>query len=104
MDALEQLYLSDNKLINVDALLCACPNLKILDIAKNRIESIKIESVHLQELWANDNSLASLTDLHVSAPLRTIYLHGNPLSTGSSHQHYHQDLRVMIPTLVHIDN
>lgn len=101
MNALEQLYLSENKLVNIDELLCECPNLRILDIASNRIECIKIESIHLQELWANDNRIRSFNHLYINAPLTTIYLHGNPLSR--QFVNYKDNLKLMLPTLLQID-
>jgi Leucine-rich repeat (LRR) protein len=101
MIALEQLYLSENKLTNIDTLFRTCPNLKILDVASNRIESIKIESAHLRELWANDNRISALNDLCIDAPLTTIYLHGNSISKQSVH--YKDKLKLMMPTLLQID-
>ena len=101
MNALEQLYLSENRIANIDALFRACPNLRILDVASNQVESIKVESTHLGELWANDNRISSLDNLCIDAPLTTIYLHGNPIQKQTLH--YKDELKTMIPTLLQID-
>ena len=83
-------------------------NLKILDIASNRIKSLKgIETLtNLTDLWANDNAIESMDDIEselkqIASTLETVYLRGNPCASDSK---YKLRMLYLLPKLQQLDD
>ena len=87
--------------------LASLSQLKILDVSNNKVSEVEgLEHVHhLQDLWLNDNRIASLAQLDVTGPMRhsltCLYISGNPCvaertSTGA--------LMQMFPCLQQLDD
>ena len=107
LDQLEELYLSHNglsSLAGVEALI----NLRILDVAANRIASFEglASLARLTDFWANDNAVESLDAVEDSLkPLREtltcVYLRGNP---AAAHAQYKLRMRHLLPRLEQLDD
>ena len=87
--------------------LASLSRLKILDVSNNKVSEVEgLEHLHhLQDLWLNDNRVASLAQLDVNSPMRQtltcLYISGNPCvaqsnSTGA--------LMQMFPSLQQLDD
>ena len=67
------------------------PRLKVLDVSSNVVEQVAgLEGLHqLQDLWLNDNRIASLQQLQpaarsfAGATLTCLYISGNPCMSVS---------------------
>jgi protein phosphatase 1 regulatory subunit 7 len=84
------------------------PNLKILDVASNRLSSLEglQELDALTDLWANDNAIAVLDKVEDTLrPLRQVltcvYLHGNPCAAESN---YKLRMLHLLPNLEQLDD
>jgi protein phosphatase 1 regulatory subunit 7 len=83
-------------------------NLKILDVANNRLESLEglATLTKLTDLWANDNAVASLDGVEAAlapqrATLTCVYLRGNP---AAAEPHYKLRLCHLLPKLEQLDD
>ncbi|XP_042456698.1 protein phosphatase 1 regulatory inhibitor subunit PPP1R7 homolog isoform X3 [Zingiber officinale] len=104
---LEELYLSHNGIQKMEG-LSTLENLHILDISSNKLTAIgDIEKLtRLEDLWLNDNQIASLEDIDLAVSgsrekLTTIYLERNPCA---SLPNYSSTLRQIFPNLQQIDS
>lgn len=83
-------------------------NLKILDIASNRITSLEGISTltRLTDLWANDNLVTTMEQVEAALrPLRrtldTVYFRGNPCSLD---ENYKLRMLYLLPNLQQLDD
>lgn len=110
-ESLEELYLAHN---GIDSEGCRCPtglsqtfpNLTVLDLSRNRIDTTQPFShlLALEELWLSGNSVASFDEVRpisLLPALETIYLEHNPLQ--ASEPLYRKALASILPTLKQID-
>jgi len=109
---LRELYLSHNGLSGAPAGLSTLTLLTTLDLAGNKLTSLSgvgLEQLtHLDELWLNDNALASWDEvepvLRALAPsLKTIYLENNPLQKLQPQAEYVARVRAAVPNLEQLD-
>ena len=64
LTSLKELYLSENKLLTLEALPTSCPALTILDVANNQIRELSGVTAYpaLEDVWANTNRLTQLPE------------------------------------------
>ncbi|KAF9617975.1 hypothetical protein IFM89_039268 [Coptis chinensis] len=114
--ALEELYLSHNGISKMEG-LSTLVNLRILDISSNKLTAVDdIEKLtrhsyglllcRLEDLWMNDNQIASLDGLDLALAgsrdkLTTIYVEHNPCANSPN---YTKTLRQFFPNLEQIDS
>lgn len=113
--ALQELYFAANKLasfsLQIDASTHAQPQLRVLDLADNRLQDVspfcRDPLPNLADLWLNKNLLqsleATLAQLGIFAPsLETIYLDENPCQTAAG-VNYYRKIRLAFPQIKQID-
>ncbi|XP_057813886.1 protein phosphatase 1 regulatory inhibitor subunit PPP1R7 homolog isoform X2 [Cryptomeria japonica] len=105
--SLEELYLSHNGISKMEG-LSTLVNLMVLDVSSNKLTSITgIENLaRLEDLWLNDNQIASLDGIDSALAgsrekLTTIYLEHNPCAKDPS---YISTLRLNFPSIQQIDS
>ncbi|EFN52712.1 hypothetical protein CHLNCDRAFT_56306 [Chlorella variabilis] len=104
--ALEELYLSHNGIEQLEG-LDRLVNLKILDVANNRIQRIgNLGVLQLTDLWANDNQIGSLDEVEAAlksqrGSMSCVYLRGNPCAAGTD---YKLRMKFTLPRLEQLDD
>lgn len=105
---LEELYLSHNRLEGpIPDGVGKLKKLKILDLGANAVDDMRAvaQLPELEELWINDNKLASLEAvkaLQSMSSLRTLYLEGNPIHANLGPS-YRQNIVQIFPQLRQLD-
>eukprot|EP01091_Cochliopodium_minus_P020915 TRINITY_DN9312_c0_g1_i1.p1 TRINITY_DN9312_c0_g1~~TRINITY_DN9312_c0_g1_i1.p1 ORF type:complete len:357 (-),score=127.72 TRINITY_DN9312_c0_g1_i1:23-1093(-) len=103
---LEELYISHNGIIKLGGNLSSCLNLRVLDVAGNKMTELDdINNPILEDLWLNDNQIESwkgIESLGKLTTLQTVYLEGNPIHKNDPQ--YRNKLAGFIPSLTQIDS
>ncbi|EAA22066.1 protein phosphatase-1 regulatory subunit 7 alpha2, partial [Plasmodium yoelii yoelii] len=105
--SLNELYLSYNKLNEINDKIKELKYLKVLDLAYNEIENILIcsELKHLEELWLNNNNIKSLDmiiKLKNNENLKTLYLEKNEIQDNLKDT-YRDQIISILPQIQQLD-
>ncbi|XRB04221.1 dynein axonemal assembly factor 1 [Pycnococcus provasolii] len=110
LEQLTTLNLTSNQICEVDGIAGNCPQLETLQLAKNKLTTLKsiehlAECASLNTLDLSDNQLENgeevIALLSKLPELRVLYLKGNPLVRVT--RHYRKTVIASIPTLTYLD-